>query len=440
MGVRGALVYATGEFGANMTWNMVSGFILVYYTNVALLPVAAVGVMLFLTRVLDAVIDPLIGIAVDRTRTRWGRARPYLIFGALPFLIIVTLTFSVPAWSPGEKLVYAYVTFTLAGILYSIITIPYNAMLPLMTSNPVDKLRVSSYRAMVASIGSIIMYSSMMLLVGWFGGGDQHLGFSITSAIMGATTAAAMLVVFTFCRERPDVLRPMQDGSLRAGFDGMLRNPVWLIVAAFSFANFIRLGAMVSMTPYFAVEVLGRPDAIAFLFSSLSVSILIGGYLGKPLIARVGKRAANLGAIFGAVTITLAMAVARGHALLFDILYFIANISIGIHATTCFLMIADSVDYQERTQGRRSEGLLSSAVSFAFKVGMAVGGAIAAAGLAFADYRPGNVTAVVRDFIGILYFGVPATFAVIQALIISLYRAKYNLSEPVAAVPVPGPP
>lgn len=433
IGVRGAILYAAGEAGSNLTWNMVSGFILVYYTNVALLPVAAVGLMLFLTRVLDAVIDPLIGVAVDRTRTRWGRARPYLMFGTVPFVFITFLTFSVPHWSQGAKLAYAYVTFTLAGILYSIIYIPYNALLPLMTSNPTDKLRISSYRATASAVGSVIMYGSMMVLVGWFGRGDQHLGFSITSALMGTTTALSMLVVFYFCRERAQTDRPKQNLSIRAGLTGMIRNPVWLIVASFSFFVFVRLGAMVSITPYFALDVLGRPEAIAFLFSSLSVSIMVGGFIGKPVIARLGKRNANVLAIGIAVSLTGAMALTQGQPWLFNICYFLANISIGLHSTTCFLMIADSVDYQERMQGHRSEGLLSSAVSFAFKVGMAVGGAIIAFGLFLAHYKAGAVTREIRDSIRLLYLAVPSLFAVIQAIIISLYR-------PALAVALANPP
>jgi GPH family glycoside/pentoside/hexuronide:cation symporter len=439
LGVGGALVYATGEVGANLTWNMVSGFILIYYTNVALLPVASVGVMLFLTRVLDSVIDPLIGVAVDRTRTRFGRARPYLILGAIPFLLITIATFSVPDWSAGAKLTYAYVTFTLAGILYSAIYIPYNALLPLMTSDPVEKLRISSYRAMGAAAGSIIMYSSMMMLVGWTGGGNQRLGFSITSAIMGSATAVAMLAVFYFCRERPEAVGPGTREPLRSGLLGMLHNPVWLIVAGFSFVMFIRLGAMVSMTPYFAIDVLGRPSAIAFLFSSLSISILLGGFLGKPLIASLGKRAANLLAIGIAVLLAIGMAMTRDRPWLFDSLYFVANVSIGIHSTTCFLMVADSVDYQERAQGHRSEGLLSSAVSFAFKVGMAVGGAITASGLALAHYQPAALTSEVRSYIGVLYLGVPAAFALLQAIIISLYRPDFGVLAAVDSVPAQRP-
>jgi GPH family glycoside/pentoside/hexuronide:cation symporter len=421
LGVRGALVYSTGEVGGNLVWNMVSGFILLYYTNVALLPVAAVGLMLFLTRVLDAVIDPLIGIAVDRTRTRWGRARPYLLAGSVPFVIVTVLTFSVPQWSVGAKLIYAYVTFTLAGILYSVIYIPYNALLPLMTSNPEDKLRVSSYRAMAASAGSIIMYSSMMALVAWLGHGNQQIGFTATSCIMGIAAALSMMLVFAYCRERPEAERAGPRETMRAGISGMLRNPVWLIVAAFAFFLFIRLGSLVSVTPFFATDVLGRPSAMAFLFSSLSVSILIGGYIAKPVISRIGKRAANLMALGTAVGLAAVMATAMDRPWLFDCCYFIANISIGIQSTTCFLMVADSVDYQERAQGHRSEGMLTSAVSFTMKVGMAVGGAIIAAGLALAHYHPGAVTVEARDGIRLLYLGIPSVFAIVQAIIISFY-------------------
>ena len=422
MGTRNALGFAAGEFGANLTWNMISGFILFYYSNVMLLPVAAIGTMLLATRVLDAVIDPAIGIAVDRTNTRWGRARPYLFAATLPFVVVTVLTFSVPDWSADRQLIYAYVTFTLAGILFSLLYIPYNAMLPLLTSDPAEKLRISSYRAIAAAAGSIVMYSSLMYLVNTLGRGNQRMGFSLTSAVMGLATALSMLLVFVTTRERPIAPGTQTHHPLQASIGGMLRNPAWLMVAAYALFLFIRLGSMVSATAFFAVDVLHKAAAISWLFSSLSVAILIGGYLAKPFLARTGLRAGNLLSLSFAIVLTLAMALSTRQIWLFAVFYFLANMSIGIQSTTMFVLAADSVDAQQQLYGHRAEGMLTSAVSFATKVGMALGGSVVAYGLAFASYRPDAVSEVARFQIQLMYFGMPALFALAQMVIVSLYK------------------
>jgi GPH family glycoside/pentoside/hexuronide:cation symporter len=421
---RETYAYAVGEFGANLTWNMYSGFILFYYTNTVLLPVAAVGTLLLLTRMLDAVIDPLIGVAVDRTRTGFGRARPWLIGASLPFVIVTAMSFSVPDWSVQAKLIYAYATFTVAGILFSAIYIPYGSLLPLMTSNPRDKLRVGSLRAMAASAGSIVIYGSMLHLVGLFGNGHAQLGFSVTATVMGLLTAACMALVFRVCRERPPLHTTMQQEKLSAGLAGMIRNPVWLIVTGFALAMFTRLGALVSMTAYFANDVLRAPWAIGVLLSSLSVSILIGGSIARLFLSHFGKRNGNLLALAASIAITLAMAGAKDKVTLFSVLYFLGNITLGIQSATIFVMVADAVDKQERLFGSRHEGLLTSSVSFATKVGMAIGGALTAYGLAIVHYQPDHVTDAARDRISLLYLVGPALFAVLQMAVIACYGSE----------------
>ena len=424
LSARETYAYAAGEFGSNLTWNMYSGFILFYYTNTVLLPVAAVGTLLLLTRVLDAVIDPLIGVAVDRTRTRFGRARPWLIAAAFPFMLITALSFSVPAWSVHAKLVYAYITFTLAGMLFSGIYIPYSSMLPLMTSDPSDKLRIGGLRAMAASAGSIVIYGVMLHLVNLFGHGSAQRGFTLTATLMGASTALGMLLVFWQCRERTHLHETGLRENLSAGLAGMIRNPVWLIVTGFALAMFIRLGALVSLTPYFAAEVLRAPWTIGLLLSSLSVSLLVGGFLARPFLARSGKRRGNLIALVASLALTLVMLMFHSNVWLFGALYFIGNITLGVQSTTIFVMIADAVDAQQRLFGSRHEGLLTSSVSFATKVGMAIGGALTAYGLAMASYDPKLVTDAARDRISLLYFVGPAIFAVLQMAIIACYSTE----------------
>lgn len=416
--------YALGELGANMSWNMCSGFILFYYSNVALLPVAAVGTLLLLTRVFDALIDPLIGIAVDRTRTRAGRARPWVLAGIIPFGIVTCLTFHVPDWSVSAKLIYAYVTFTLAGICYSAVYIPYNALLPLMTSDAGDKMRIGGLRAMAASGGSIIVYGGMIPLVTLFGQGNQQSGFTSASLLMVAGTIVSLLVTYWVCRERPQPMERDNGEALVFSLRTMMRNRIWLIVAGFALAMFIRLGSLVSVTAYYANDVLGSGWAIGPLLSSLSVSLLIGGAVSKPYIGWLGKRRGNIIALIASILLTIASSFARQNVWEFGVLYGLGNITLGLQSATIFVLIADAVDEQEALCGSRTEGLLTSSISFAMKVGMAIGGSVIAFGLALASYDPLAVSEPARLSISALYFGCPVAFALLQILLISLLSNK----------------
>ncbi|MEY4762360.1 MAG: hypothetical protein RLZZ200_2216, partial [Pseudomonadota bacterium] len=244
---RNAWFYASGEFGSALTWNMFSAFILYYYTNVALLPAAAVGTLLLVSRVFDAVLDPVIGLLVDRTKTRWGKARPYLVLGVLPFSVLFVLSFTVMGDSTESRMVYAWVTFMLAGILYSLFYIPYNALMPLITSDGRDKIRLGSMRSMAASAGSLAMYATVTALIASLGGGSEQLGYTLTSGVMAAANAISILLVFFWVKER-HFPAEVATGNLRDGLRGMFSNPVWLLMSGVGLLLFIRLGAMVSAT------------------------------------------------------------------------------------------------------------------------------------------------------------------------------------------------
>ena len=158
--------YGLGEIAGNFSWTMVGGFVLFFYTNVALLPATALGTMFLVTRCLDAFADPITGLAMDRTRSRLGRARPYLLIGSVPLGIFTALTFASPFRGTGPKLAYAYITLLLLGALYSVVSVPYGALMPLMTKNPREKVQLSSFRSVGTSIGAILVTSLVMPLVG----------------------------------------------------------------------------------------------------------------------------------------------------------------------------------------------------------------------------------------------------------------------------------
>ena len=400
--------YVSGEIASNVTWNMIAGFLLFYYSDVALLPVAALGTLMLVTRVLDALFDPAVGLLVDRTQTRMGKARPYIFWSALPFGVLTVITFSVPEFlTPDQKVVFAYITFTLLGLLYSLLYIPYSAMLPMMTRHPAEKLQLGSYRSMATSIASIFVYGLTMPLVLEIGGDDKQWGFTVTSAIMAGVTTILFFVVVANCRERIGHEGPVVHVPVLRSLTEVARNPVWRIVFAFALIIFIRIGVLVSSIAFFAKDILEKPSMMSVLLPLLSVAILVGGFLASHLFRFVTKRKGNIIAILLTLVPICFMPLAESRPEIFLPLFVLINISGGIQAATCFILLADSVECHESRFGNRAEGVLVSSVSFGMKVGMAIGAAITAYTLGWFGYDPAQSTATANTALSWLFYGSP---------------------------------
>lgn len=415
--------YASGEIASNLGWNMVAGFLLLYYSDVALLPVAGLGTLMLVTRVLDAIFDPGVGLLVDRTRTRFGKSRPYILFAAIPFAVMMVATFSVPGgFSPQGKLVYAYVTFTLLGLLYSLLYIPYSAMLPMMTRDPVEKVQLGSLRSMGTSLASIIVYGLTLPLVALIGGQDRQHGFTMAAVIMATLTAALYFVVVGNCRERYTTPADAQSVAIGKSLRQMAGNPVWLLVFAFAMAAFIKIGIMVSSLAFFAKDVLGAPWMISVLLPLLSVAILSGGFIAGLVFRRVTKRLGNVVALAATLVPLCAMPFAQGNPPLFIALFTLANVTGGIQGATIFILLADSVEEHDRRFGNRAEGLLVSSVSFGMKVGMAIGTALTGYALAWAGYDPAQATPGANAALSWLFYGGQIALTLVQIACISFLR------------------
>ncbi|MBU6269369.1 MAG: MFS transporter, partial [Sphingomonadales bacterium] len=237
---------------------MASGFLLYYYTNVVRLPAAAVGTVFLVARLLDAVIDIAVGIAVDRTRTRRGRTRPYFLFNALPYAAVTVLLFRVPAASQTAQIVYAFVTFKALGILMSLQAIPYTALMPMMTRDTGDRLKLSGMRSVGTSVSVVLGTAATMPLVGLLGGGDEVRGFRAVAMLFAAIGLVATLALYRNCHERCEDAAPPRFPILPAVRE-MLCNRAWLVCFGYCLLYFIRFGVMMAATAYFAIEVLHRP-------------------------------------------------------------------------------------------------------------------------------------------------------------------------------------
>jgi GPH family glycoside/pentoside/hexuronide:cation symporter len=413
--------YGLGDVACNMSWNLVGSFLLYFYTNVALVPVAALGTLFLFSRILDAVIDPVVGATMDRTRTRFGRARPYILFASVPFGLLSVLTFWMPHLPDLGKIVYAYATFIVLGIVYSVINVPYGALMPMMTRDTNQKSQLGSLRAFGSSIGTIIVTALTMPLVKAVGGHNEAKGFLLTSVVFAVISTTLMLIVYRNCKERYTDSPALIHTKLIPSVGKMLRNEAWLTTFGVGMCTFIRLGLTISVTIYFCLNVIHKPWAISVLLPMISGAMLVSAVASPILFKRFGKRASSIVALLMAVACYLVLPFLQTQMTPFIVVYALANIAAGVSTTAIYTMVADSVDLHEWKFNIRNEGLLFSGFSIATKVGMALGSAFIAYALAWVGFKPAAPNASALHLITVLYYAGPITLMLAQCVCMAFY-------------------
>jgi GPH family glycoside/pentoside/hexuronide:cation symporter len=418
--------YGFGDLASNLFWQMFSIFIAKFYTDVFLLGAATMGTMMLVTRVADAFIDPMIGTLADRTQTRWGHFRPYLVWMAIPMALTAVLTFTTPSFGGTAKVVYAYVTLTLMMMAYSAINIPYSALLGVLTPNSDDRTSASSYRFVMALLPVFIIVNTALPLVEAFGGGKDTSPYGWQMAMVVYAVIAVVLFFTTFAMTQERVQPPKeQKSSLKTDVRDLFRNTPWVVlcvvgIAALTYAN-IR-GTVIIY--YFDYVVPNGKEYFSPVMTTGAVAFILGVMVTSPLSKRYGKRN------FYMFSMTLTALLTAGF-------YFVppANVPLvwGAHALISFVaaptaplvwaMYADTADYSEWKWGRRATGLIFSAASFAQKFGWAIGGGGTGWLLAYFGYVP-NIAQSPRTVDGIMMMMsvIPSVGAVIAIAALWFYK------------------
>ena len=426
--LRERLSYGFGDFGYSLPYNMASAFLLYYYVEVIRLPAAAVGTIFLIARLMDAVIDILVGIAVDKTRSRWGRTRPYFLFTAIPYAGVFVATFAMPDWGQGAQLAYAFVTFKLLGILMSLGSIPYTALMPMMTLDTGERLKLSGMRSIGTSVSVILGTAATMPLVGVLGAGDEQRGFLLVALVFAGLSLAALGTLFTNCRERyEDAAKP--GFAVMPAIRDMLRNRAWWICFLFCLLYFVRFGAMISLTAFFAIHVMRAPWMIGVMLPAISGMLLLSAFVAPPILARTGIRKGCLGALLLSIALFAALPFTEGAPPVFLAVYFAASLATSVTITAIFTMAAEAVDWHQWKFDTRNEGLLSSGISLATKIGMAAGTAGIAFALAGAGFQPDAVTETARAAIRWSYYGSAIILLSIQAIIILFWPMDGRVAD-----------
>jgi len=397
--------YSLGDTASNLFFQTFILFMLYFYTDVFGLSAAAVGTMFLVTRIWDAVNDPLMGMVADRTNTRWGKFRPYLLFVAIPFGIIGVLTFTTPDFDPTGKLIYAYVTYTLMMMFYTAINVPYSALMAVITPNSMQRTVLSTFRFVAAFMGGVIVQSTTMSLVEYFGAGNEAVGWQWAMGLLSGLAIILFFITFFTTKER--VLPPKEQKSdFKQDLKDLFTNKPWLLIA----------GATVFQLTYIVI----RGSSIAFYFKyyvkeqqlnlfgnviDLSTAIFTSSFLLTGTIATI------LGAILTKWisrvldkknTYSIFLMLSSGLCVFFYflspenvILIFLLNIVLsfllGPVSVLQWAMYTDTADYSEWKNGRRATGLVMSASLFALKLGLTLGGALAGWTLAYYGFMANEI-------------------------------------------------
>ena len=373
--------YGMGDFACNLIWQVISLYLLYFYTDVMKLNAAAIATMFVVCRVIDGITDVLVGFAIDKTRTRWGKSRPWFLFGAVPFALSAFLAFSVPNISPSGKLVYAYATYIFLSFMYTVVNIPLASILPALTDDMNERTVLATWRKFMAFMGSTIVSATALTLVQLAGRGNEALGFRVVMGIFGIIGCLCFFLTFALVREN-NLQESTKQATLKETVRSLAQNTPWKLFA---------LNILFMWTGFFL-----QSSALVYYYKY---------YVGSTAMASLV-----------ATIMTMVPMVVVGA--------FISACGYGIKESIYFSMQADPVDYGEWKTGVQAAGTLSSVNGFLGKVAQAIAGGLSGALLAWGAYdsaaavQPANALTAIR----VMYIYAPVILLICSIITMSFYK------------------
>ncbi len=375
--VKEKIGYGVGEVAGSFLWTTIMFYLAKFYTDVYGLPAAAAGTMFLIVKLFDAANDPIMGAIADRTNTKWGKFRPYILWLCVPYAVFGVLLFITPNWGPTGKLIYAYATYTAMFIIYTAMMIPYSALGGVMTSDPVDRTSLQSFRFFGAFSGNLMIQAFTLPLVAVLGAGNEQKGWLMIMIMFSVLSIGLFLIMFSSVRERvhPD---PKMKTSVKQDFKDLLSNPPWIVITLTLFVMLIYIGVRSAIIVYYFDYFVGKEKlATAYLTSGTAI-ILAAMFLPKWLTQKFGKRNSLIGCLIITGLAILANFFARPQDIvLIFALQLLQSFASGPTMPLLWSMMADAADYSEWKTGRRATALFYSASTFGLKSGGALGGALA---------------------------------------------------------------
>jgi GPH family glycoside/pentoside/hexuronide:cation symporter len=462
------LGYGCGDFGSVLFWQTIMIHLLFFYTDVFGLEAKIAGIMFFVSRVLDAIFDVVIGMTADRTKSRWGKFRPYILFGAIPLGVAAVFAFTTPGFGEVGKIVYAYVTFILFMFLYSTVNIPYTSLLGVISSDPHERTKAASFKFVGAYLAGIIVSATALPFAGKFGHGSPAKGWQTTMLIYAIIAFIFFMITFLATRER---IQPIakEKTNVKKDLKDISQNIPWIMLFAVTILFILFVCIRLSVTNHYfkyyvdeqvvpwlsqtfnavnknilnpVFRILGRPEnallaeghkfgfeVLASIFHTLGQALSLIGVLLVPYFGKlVGRKNALIILFILAMLFTGAfMFFKPSNLILIYLFQAFGSITGGPISPLLWSMYADTADYSEWKTGRRATGLVFSASIMSNKLGWAFGSMIAAFILAMTGFIPGILqTGDVQNGLKAMMSIIPVAAGIIALLIIILF---YKLDD-----------
>lgn len=421
------LAFGCGDLANNVIYAAITTFLLFYYTNVIGVSAAAVGTIMLISRFLDGIADLTMGVIVDRTKSKYGKARPWILRMAVPFAIGAVLLFSVPmSWGNNAKLVYIFITYNLVStVIYTSINVPYATLNALITQDQYQRSVLSIFRMVLATVGTMGIALLTLPLVKLFGNNPR--AWSFTFAVFGVV--AVFLFLFTFLgtkeRVKPANKKQLENNiPIKDGVKALFKNKYWGIITISLVLIFIILTINGGSTIYYAETILENKDLVGILATAMNLAQIVTMLILARFIKKYGKR--NVMIVGSVITIFAygMMALSGKNVQILLLGNIIKGFGSGAIIACMFTMVSDTIEYGEWKTGLRTEGLINSASSFGFKVGGGLGAAMIGWILSAGGYVAGaNVQSVSAIFaIKALYIYLPMVLTVIQIVVLLRYK------------------
>ncbi len=430
--------YGFGDFASCLYWQTFMVYLTFFYTDVFGITAAATAAMLGISRSLDAFFDPVIGMVADRTQTRWGKFRPYLLWFCVPMAIAGVLTFTTPDFSDSGKLIWAIVTYNALMLIYTAINIPYTAMLGVMSPNPNERTTLSSIKFIFAYAAGMVVSATLLPLSKTLGGGNEQRGWQLAFVIVGLVVIASFLIVFFNTKERVSPPKEQKTSVLRDLGD-LVTNGPWLILLATTITFILFVAVRGSVTAHYFKYYIGTQEvsvpffggvksySFEWLVSAFNTSGQLASLAGVflvPFFAKaVGRKVAFI-SLFAIAVLSTASFYVFDPSQVWLILgiNLIGSATGGPLSALIWAMYADTADYSEWKTKRRATGLIFSASIFSQKEGWAIGAAVGLGLLSMVGFKA-NVVQNADTLAGLklLMSLIPAGFGIVSIILVMFY-------------------
>jgi glycoside/pentoside/hexuronide:cation symporter, GPH family len=414
IGLKEKIGYGFGDAASSMFWKIFGMYSLFFYTDVFGITAAAAGTMFLVARLWDSFFDVFVGILSDRTKSRWGKYRPYLLWFAVPFAVMGVITFFAPDFGQTAKLVYAYITYSLMMIVYSMINVPYASLLGAISSDPTERNSLASYRMSFAFIGSFVTFMLLQPLIDFFsktfGSESAHqavkaaettvstspVGWVMGVGAIGIICVILFLLCFSWTKERVKQIESEKNASIKQDLKNLLHNAPWWILVATGLAALLFNAIRDSVAIYFFRDYVKAGyrmegtgwDMTTIYFLVGQAANLIGVMAAPAISGKYGKKKTYMIAVLLAGILSTGFYFIPNNITWILIFQFMISIFAGYVLPLLWSMFADIVDHQELITGRRATGLIFSSSSMSQKLGWAMGAAMSGWILALFNYAP----------------------------------------------------